>query len=136
MNYLRYGEQNFPPFRTQRLYSQNGEWYFDTREGKQIGPYRDNQAIKQALAIFVAQRLVDRDSSIFNSTDFHPGAQDGIEHLVEELFGYYQNRKQNGQTAAMVWANNRLRELLRNRENASHRTDRMAVLRYALNQEH
>lgn len=135
MNDNRYGEQSHPPFRSQRLFSENGQWYFDTREGRQIGPYLDKIEVKLALAAFVAQRLVNLDKSRSDDIDLPPGTQDGIEHMVEELKGFFHHRIQNGQTDALLWANQRLRELMRDKENYAHRAERMEAIKYAINQE-
>lgn len=129
----RFGEEVNPPFRTQRLFTENGQWYFDTREGTQVGPYRDVSEVKMALAVFVAQRLIIAQSGRNMDESLIPGVQDGIEHMVAELYGYFLEYKQNGQTAAMLWANQRLRELMRDREGLPGHSARMEVLRYALN---
>jgi hypothetical protein len=131
----RYGEEVRPPFRSQRLFSENGQWYFDTREGTQVGPYRDLREVKKALAVFTAQRLLIAEPRRDDDKSFKPGAQDGIEHMVEELFDFFQEYKSKGQTAAMLWANQRLRELLRDKEGLPDRSTRMEAIRYALDQE-
>ncbi len=132
----RYGEgEGHPPFRTQRLLTENGQWFFDTREGSQVGPYPDINEVKKALAVFVAQRLLFVQSRSNLCRDFMPGAQDGIEHMVKELYEYYLEYQQNGQTAAILRANQRIRELLRDRESLKGRAERMQALRYALNLE-
>ena len=131
----RFGEEGNPPFRTRRLFTENGQWYFDTREGTQVGPYRDINEVKKALAVFVAQRLlIDHETGQMDDSVI-PGAQDGIEDMVEELFEFFLEYKSKGQTAAMLWANQRLRELLRNRENLAGRSIRMEAIRFALDQE-
>ena len=128
----RYGEEGYPPFRSQRLFSENGQWYFDTREGTQVGPYHDLKEVKNALAVFIAQRLLIAENSRNTDGAYIPGSQDGIEHLVEELYTFLQQYKSKGQTAAMLWANQRLRELLRNRDNLPGLSARMDAIRYAL----
>jgi hypothetical protein len=131
----RYGEEGDPPFRTQRLFTENGQWYFDTREGTQVGPYHDINEVKKALAVFLAQRLLVSQGSVISDGSFVPGSQDGIELMVEELFEYFLEYKSNGQTAAMLWAHQRLRELLGSGEDLSGRSSRMDAIRYALNLE-
>jgi hypothetical protein len=131
----RYGEEGYPPFRSQRLFSENGQWFFDTREGKQIGPYYDLKEVKKALAVFVAQRLLIAENNRSIDSSLIPGSQDGIEHMVEELFDFFLEYKSKGQTAAMLWANQRIRELLRDRGNIPNRSVRMEAIRYALDQE-
>ena len=89
MNLKRHGEESHTPFRNQRLYSENGQWYFDTREGKQFGPYKDKNEAGKALAIFRAQSVHNQNTDRTNKNDPHHGVQDGIESLVEELFFFY-----------------------------------------------
>lgn len=132
---LRYGEEGNPPFRSQRLFTENGQWYFDTREGTQVGPFRDINEVKKALAAFVAQRLVLTDTNNNFDSSSMPGSQDGIEHMVEELFDFFLEYKLKGQTAAMLWANQRFRELLRSSEKMPGRSRRMDAIRYALDLE-
>ncbi len=110
----RYGEVGRQHFRSQRLFSENGQWYFDTREGHQIGPYYDLKGVKNALAAFISQRLLVSGKARSEALDYLPGRQDGIEHLVEELYEYYTIYQQNGQTAAVSWAIKRVAELERN----------------------
>ncbi len=131
----RYGEEGDPPFRTQRLFSENGLWYFETREGTQVGPYRDMREVKRALAVFLARRLLISKSSGVSDGSYIPGSQDGIEDMVEELFEYYLEYQLKGQTAAMLWGNQRIRELLRGSEGLMGRAARMDAIRYALNLE-
>ncbi|MEJ2455894.1 MAG: DUF6316 family protein [Candidatus Thiodiazotropha sp.] len=131
----RYGEVDNPPFRTQRLFTENGQWYFDTREGTQVGPYHDINEVKKALAVFLAQRLLIAQSNRDSDESFMPGSQDGIEYMVKELFDYYLEYKSKGQTAALLWGNQRLRELLRSGEDLAGCSARMDAIRYAINLE-
>jgi hypothetical protein len=131
----RYGEDGRQHFRSQRLFSENGQWYFDTREGHQIGPYYDLKDVKNALAAFISQRLLFSGNARGEELDYLPGLQDGIEHLVEELYEYYSLYQQNGQTAAVLWANQRVLELMRSRDTLPNTSARMDVLRYAMDLE-
>jgi hypothetical protein len=132
---LRFGEVGNQPYRTQRLFTENGQWYFDTREGSQVGPFRDINEVKKALATFVAQRMLIAKTNAAIDSSYLPGSQDGIEHMVEELFNFFLEYKLKGQTAAMLWANQRLIELLRSSENLPGRSGRMEAIRYALDLE-
>ncbi|MEW8507819.1 MAG: DUF6316 family protein [Candidatus Thiodiazotropha sp.] len=131
----RYGEEGYPPFRTQRLYSENGQWFFDTREGMQQGPYLDLKQAKHALAFFVAQRLLltEQDRDIDDS--IVAGSQDGIEPLVEELHRYLIEYKSKGQTSATAWASQRLQDLFRERNDIGDHATRMEAIQFALDQE-
>jgi len=132
MNVKRYGEVGEPPFRTQRLFSENGQWYFETREGTQVGPYRDRQEVKKALAVFIAQRMLLTKHRHTEDRDYLPGSQDGVEVMVEELRDYFSEFQAHGQTAAAAWANQRLQELIRNAGSFSSHTTRVDAIRYAL----
>ena len=128
----RNGEDGHQHFRSQRLFSENGQWYFDTREGHQIGPYYDLKDVKNALAAFISQRLLVSGNTRNEELDYLPGRQDGIEHLVEELHEYYVIYQQYGQTAAVSWAIKRVAELKRNRDaGLPGVSDRIEALNYA-----
>ncbi|MEE4301406.1 MAG: DUF6316 family protein [Pseudomonadales bacterium] len=49
----RLGEDAPPPKRSPRLYEENGEWYFRTREGAAMGPYATREEAEQGLADFI-----------------------------------------------------------------------------------
>ena len=131
----RYGEQGPPCFRAQRVYSANGQWFFDTREREQFGPYRDQSEAKKALAIFVAHKLRGRIPDGSGKNRLRPGAQDGIENMVEELLEFVRLRNNRGQMSALAWANWRLKEIKDDRINIANAEERMEALRYAINQE-
>lgn len=135
MDSNRFGEQSHTAFRGRRLYSINGQWYFDTREGKQFGPYRDQNETEKALAIFVAQSLLDLNTSGSINKRRHPGEQDGIEYMVEELLEFFRFRKIHGQTAALGWAIHRLKKLRENRKTISHSDERIEAIKYAMDHE-
>jgi hypothetical protein len=135
MDSNRIGEQSHTAFRSRRLYSVNGQWYFDTREGKQFGPYQDQNETEKALAIFVAQSVLDLNTSEPTNKMLHPGEQDGIEYMVEELLEFFHFRKIHGQTAALGWANHRLKKLMDNRETISHSDERIEAIKYAMDRE-
>ncbi|MFT6420800.1 MAG: hypothetical protein ACJA0O_001332 [Porticoccus sp.] len=42
-----------PPFRTHRIHAINGEWYFLTRAGQNIGPFSTKDAAEAGLAEFL-----------------------------------------------------------------------------------
>lgn len=131
----RCGDQSPPPFRGQRLYSSNGQWFFDTREREQFGPYRDQGEAKKALAIFVAHKLHGRIADGPTNIPFRPGAQDGIAYMVEELLGFVSSRNDRGQTAALAWAHRRLKEVSDYSNHIPNAEERMKALEYAMNQE-
>ncbi len=131
----RYGEQSPPPFRSRRLYSANGQWFFDTRESEQFGPFRDQDEAKKALAVFVAQKLRGSGAGTSGSGHLRHGSQDGIEYMVDELSKFISLRSNHGQTAALAWANQRLKVLADYGRGITNPKDRMEALQYAMNQE-
>ena len=132
----RYGEENYTAFRNRRLFSENGQWYFDTREGKLFGPYRDQYEAKKALAIFIAKSLLDLNIDNLHNNSHPPGEQDNIESMVQELLKLFRYRIKNGETSVLAWANHRLKELKENSLSISNSKERMEVLKYALEKEY
>jgi len=132
MGINRFGEESHTPFRSKRLYSVNGQWFFDTREDKQFGPYRDKSEAEKRLAIFIAQNLHDLKEGRPGIQSPDHGTQDGIEHMLEELSQFFLFRNMKGQTATLVWANRRLKELTENPNNISKTRDRIEVIQYAM----
>jgi len=132
MDSNRYGEQRHAPPRSRRLYSVNGQWYFTTREGIQYGPYQDQNEAVKVLAIFIA--LNSQANGPDNSKP-HPGAQDGIECMVEELLKFFSFRTKHGQKATLFWVNRRLKELAENRLYSCTCKQRVDALKYAMYQE-
>lgn len=135
MNLNRYGEDNYTAFRNRRLFSENGQWYFDTREGKMFGPYKDQNEAKKALAIFIAKNLLDQNVDNPHNNGVQPGTQDNIEFMVEELLKFFRYRIKNGDTSVMAWANHRLKELMEDGKNISNSKERIEVLKYAMEHE-
>lgn len=45
--------KNAPPFRAPRIHNINGQWYFLTREGQNIGPFSTKEAAEAGLAEFL-----------------------------------------------------------------------------------
>jgi len=128
----RSGDVDHPPFRSQRLISENGQWYFDTREGTQVGPYPDIREVKKALAASIARWLLASHDPDAGHEAYLPGSQDGIEDMVAEIHHYFLEYQSKGQTAATLWANQRRRELLQSRDSRSMRTSRLEAIEYAL----
>ena len=44
-------------FRSSRMFEENGYWYFNTREGDMIGPFKDELEASTKLEVYI--RLVD-----------------------------------------------------------------------------
>jgi len=49
-------------FRSNRLFAVNHDWYFATREGENIGPFKDRNQAELALAAFIARCISEGDS--------------------------------------------------------------------------
>jgi len=133
--YNRYGEHSHPTFRNRRLYSANGQWFFDTREGQQAGPYRDKYEAEKALAIFVAKNVMVQSASRPDTNSVHYGTQDGIEHMVEEVLAFFTQGKKQGQNAALAWATHRLKRINDNQAVIANSQERIAVIKYAMDQD-
>ena len=135
MNIDRESEQGSTPCSGRRLYSVSGQHSFDTRESEQFGPYRDQCEAKNALAIFIAQKLRGVNADRSDIGGIRNGAQEGIEGMVEELLNFYCFRYDKGQTAALAWANQRLNELAEYKKNIPNIKQRMEALHYVMDRE-
>ncbi len=51
--------QSYPPFRSDRFYSEGGQWYFAVRRGPDQGPFSTREAAEAALESFLAEQLRD-----------------------------------------------------------------------------
>jgi len=49
----RAGEKHGTFFRMDRCYCTNGEWYFSTREGVEVGPFRSHADAEVELLMFI-----------------------------------------------------------------------------------
>lgn len=56
MKQNRSGEKNNIPFRSERYFCTNGVWYFDTRGGKQQGPYVNKEEMQGELMLYIQQQ--------------------------------------------------------------------------------
>lgn len=53
----RLNENNTAPYRSDRFYCDNDEWYFAIRRGPDQGPYPSKEAAQSALKKFIAEEL-------------------------------------------------------------------------------
>ena len=53
MSDYRLGDETPPAKRSPRVYEENGEWFFRTREGAAMGPYATREEADQGLADFI-----------------------------------------------------------------------------------
>jgi len=54
----RAGENSPIPFRNQRYFCANGVWFFETRGGKQLGPFVSKQEMEAELMMFIREKTV------------------------------------------------------------------------------
>jgi len=118
-----------PPFRNKRLHRVNGNWYFDSREGTQFGPYRNQADARNALAVYLAQHLFDSPTSDLATME-RPGHQDGIAHMVREVFDVLDCYKGFGEVAAENWVKVRLHALSARADHDTFARDCVDVLHF------
>jgi len=53
MHRPRAGESSRIPFRKERFFCEDGEWFFEARGGTQLGPYSSKEDMEAALAAFI-----------------------------------------------------------------------------------
>lgn len=53
MSLRRKGEEGHSPFRSERVFNVGIEWYFTTREGKDMGPFENKEEAEAELALFL-----------------------------------------------------------------------------------
>ena len=126
-------QRNF--FRSKRLYNINGEWFFDTREGTQYGPFLDRNKAEKELAIFLAQKINEQKDAAAARRNAHHGNQDGIAHMVEELSRYFNYLKEHGKTSTLIWAQSRLQDLMDDHREPEISSLRHEALKYAIDHE-
>lgn len=56
MQQHRDGENSTIPFRNKRYVCINGVWFFETREGKQKGPFVNKQEMEAELLYFIREQ--------------------------------------------------------------------------------
>jgi hypothetical protein len=66
MDKHRAGENSNIPFRNERYFCMNGEWFFETRGGGQQGPYDNKQEMEGELLLFIRDQAM-LSSAIVNN---------------------------------------------------------------------
>lgn len=56
MQQQRAGENTTIPFRNERYFCANGAWYFETRGGKQEGPFTDRREMEGELILYIREQ--------------------------------------------------------------------------------
>ncbi|MCW9013417.1 MAG: DUF6316 family protein [Gammaproteobacteria bacterium] len=54
----RAGEHDNIPFRSERYFCSNGVWYFQTRGGRQVGPFIDKREMEAELLLFIREKAM------------------------------------------------------------------------------
>lgn len=133
MTFSRHGDTQSYPFRSQRLWSENGAWYFHTREGAMAGPFAYATEARMALSVFVAQNLNALPEQQREERRELAGVQDGIQYLVEELEDFFLFQTGTGEAAALAWARKRI-EALEKDWGVEAQRERIEVLAYVMDQ--
>lgn len=131
----RSGEQGRFPFRSERFYQENGQWYFQTREGTLIGPFKDMAEARKALAVFVAERIQESQTQNDASGDRAIDADEGFQSMVAELVEFFRSRSDSGEIAALAWARNRIAKLRGDHDRSSSQVERIDILLYVMDQD-
>ena len=133
MSFVRHGETRSFPFRSQRLWSENGAWYFHTREGTMAGPFHYAMEARMALSVFVAQNLNALPEPQRAERREFAGVQDGIQCLIEELEHFFFFQTGTSEAAALAWARKRI-QALENDWEVDAKRERIEVLSYVMDQ--
>lgn len=131
----RVGEFGDTPYRSERICQENGQWYFHTREGALVGPFKDMAETRKALAVFLAEMMHESRTEKISLSDPAIGNEEEFQHMVEELLGYFRSRNKTGETAALAWAQMRIEQLEDNREGSSGQRERIDALQYAMDRD-
>ena len=131
MSSKRRGEQGDPPYRSNRLYRANGQWFFDTREGTQFGPFRTPEEARKVLAFFIAQNVHESGNQGVAGEE-PPGTQDGIAHMVREVLEVLVCHQDYGPLAARTWVHSRLEDLEPDGNDDTATAECREVLQYAM----
>lgn len=63
MHQHRAGEHDTSiPFRNERYFCNNGEWFFETRNGGQLGPFENKNEMEAELLMFIRGMSMARDA--------------------------------------------------------------------------
>ena len=57
----RAGESQHIPFRNERYFCSNGEWYFEVRGGGLKGPFADRQEMEAELLLFIRDKSTENN---------------------------------------------------------------------------
>ena len=131
----RSGEHGNIPFRSERICQENGQWYFHTREGALVGPFKDMAETRKALAAFIAEMMHESRTEKISLSDPAIGKGEEFQHMVEELFEYLRSRNKSGESAALAWARLRIEQLEDNRGGSSGQRERIDALQYAMDRD-
>ncbi len=66
MDKHRAGETSTIPFRNERYFCMNGEWFFETRGGGQLGPFEDKREMEAELLFFIRKQALSQNVIVNN----------------------------------------------------------------------
>ncbi len=52
-------------FRMDRIYLSDGQWYFSTREGQEVGPFVTRGSAQNGVAAFIRHASVEKVSGVY-----------------------------------------------------------------------
>lgn len=127
----RQGEDRQSYFRSDRMFTVGHSWYSATREGVDMGPYRDRGEAETALALFVARK---GPGWTREQTARHAdlGELNNFEVMVAEFSEFLQLRQENTPARATAWVYGRLQLLRERKASEQHQAARAAALEYLL----
>ena len=68
---LRAGDHKTPPPRSVRFFNNGDDWYFNTRESNQMGPFYSKSEAKEALQRIFGKSYRRRRSKYSGRSEFH-----------------------------------------------------------------
>lgn len=77
MSDYRMGDETPPAKRSPRVYEENGEWFFRTREGAAMGPYATREDADQGLSDFIEFIQLAPLDTLASFTDSMSDEEDG-----------------------------------------------------------
>ena len=118
-------------FRSNRIYAADSQWWFDTREGVQFGPFLCRNTALCALAVFVAQHVHEGKITKKRASEL-PGSQDRVAHMIEEILEVLRQNRDFGEKASTNWIRSRLEELRGSSRLTAETVGRIQVLEFSL----
>lgn len=84
MSEYRMGDDTPPAQRSPRVYEEDGEWYFRTREGAAMGPYSSREEADQGLSDFIEFIQLAPLDTLASFTGALSGDEDGAQPTEDD----------------------------------------------------